>query len=270
MQFYQDQLHRGVVCNYGIADHFKTGFLSVDFVLPLNEENATGMSLLAGVISRGCEQYPRMDLISRHLARYYGSAFSAAANKAGEMEILSLSYTYLNNDYAIDGEDIQSAVLDLMKEMIFRPLVQENGFLSEYVDQEKANLTDKIKGIFNDKRVYSLERCKELMCKDEAFGVHETGSIQCLEKFNEKSLYSFYRKMVEEAYVVVSYVGKEQGHFLSDFAKAFDDRTGEMPKTVICTTVDQLNEVTETMDLNQSKLNLGFRLGEAASFSMER
>lgn len=264
MQFYQEHLRHGVVCNYGIADCFKTEYLSVDFVLPLSEENATGMSLLAGVLSRGCAKYPGMDLISRYLARYYGSSFSAVANKAGEMEILSLSFTYLKNEYAIDKEDIRGAILALMKEMVFSPLVSDGGFLAEYVNQEKANLADKIKGIFNDKRIYSLERCKELMCKEEAFGVHETGSIQSLERFDEKSLYAFYCKLLKEALVVVSYVGSEEDRFLNDFASSFEARHGDMPQTKIIYGQGACNEIVETMDLNQSKLNLGFRLGETA------
>ncbi|MBQ7935888.1 MAG: insulinase family protein [Clostridia bacterium] len=264
MKFYQDQPRVGVVCNYGIADHFKTGYLSVDFVLPLTLENATGMSLLAGVISRGCKEYPRMDLISRYLARNYGASFSINANKAGELEILTFSFTYLNNEYAIDGEDIRGAVLALFREMVFHPLVENGGFLPEYVEQEKANHADKIKGIFNDKRVYSLERCKELMCRNEAFGIHDMGNIETLEGFDHQSLYAFFQKMMADAHVVISYVGKEQGHFLTDLADGFSAREDAMPQTFVCPQAGETREIVEPMDLNQSKLNLGFRLGDAA------
>lgn len=264
MKFYQDRPRRGVICNYGIADHFKTGYLSVDFVMPLTLENAAGMSLLAGVVSRGCKAYPRMDLISRYLARNYGASFSVNANKAGELEILSFSFTHLNNEFAIDGEDIQGAILNLLREMIFYPLVENNGFMPEYVAQEKVNLADKIRGLFNDKRVYSLERCKSLMCQDEAFGIHEMGNIEALEGFDHRSLYNFFCKLMDEAYVVISYVGKEEGRFLNDLAKGFSDRVGEMPQTAVCSRRGDLKEIIEPMDLNQSKLNLGFRLGDTA------
>ncbi len=264
MKLYQQQSANGIVCNYGIAEHFKTGYLSVDFIMPLTEWNATGMSLLAGVISRGCRAYPGMDQISRYLARYYGASFSINASKAGEMEILSFSFTYLNNRYAIDQEDIRGAMVDLFKEMVFSPLVEDGGFLPEYVRQEKVNLADKINGLFNDKRIYSLERCKELMCSDEAFGVYEAGSIAALDDFDHQTLYAFFEKMMKEAFVVISYVGQEQGMFLSDLARRFERRTALMPTSLIKNQVEQVREIIEPMDLNQSKLNLGFRLGDNA------
>lgn len=264
MKFYQEQPRTGVVCNYGIADHFKTGYLSVDFLMPLSAENATGMSLLAGVFSRGCAKYPQMDLISRYLARNYGASFSVGATKAGELEILSFSFTYLNNEYALEQEDIQGAILSFCKEMLFHPLVENNGFSKEYTEQEKANLIDKIHGLFNDKRVYSLERCKALMCSDEAYGVHEMGDIETVKSFDHCSLYSYFCKLMQEAFVVITYVGKENGHFLNELAEGFPRRSGKMPQTVVSFDRPSVREVVEPMDLNQSKLNLGFRLGKTA------
>lgn len=264
MEFYQESPRKGVVCNYGVTENFKTGYLAVDFVMPLTAQNATGMSLLAGVISRGCKAYPQMDLISRYLAGHYGASFSINATKAGEMEILTFAFTHLDNRYAIDGEDIQAAILSLFKEMVFNPLVENGAFLPEYVEQEKNNLSDKITGLFNDKRVYSLERCKALMCGKEAFGINEMGDREILKTFDANSLYTFFCRMVEEAYIVISYVGKNRERFLTSLAQRFANRTGEMPQTNVINGVESVNEVVEPMDLNQSKLNLGYRLGTAA------
>ncbi len=264
MEFFQEKPRRGVICNYGITDHFKTSYLAVDFVMPLTAENASGMSLLAGVISRGCKAYPQMDLISRYLARNYGASFSINAGKAGELEILTFAFTHLDNDYAIDGEDIRGAVISLFKEMVFHPLVENDAFSADYVEQEKVNLFDKITGLFNDKRLYSLDRCKALMCADEAFGINEMGDRETVSGFDAASLYTFFRRMMAEAYVVISYVGKERDRFLSTLAEGFDARTGDVPETVICPAKGAVNEVIEPMDLNQSKLNLGYRLGDSA------
>ena len=34
MEFLQETPKQGVICNYGIADHFKTSYLAVDFIMP--------------------------------------------------------------------------------------------------------------------------------------------------------------------------------------------------------------------------------------------
>ncbi len=265
MEFYQQRLRKGVVCNYGITDRFKTSLISVDFALPLTIENATGMSLLAGVMCRGCEDFPAIDVISRYLAKNYGASFSASAVKVGEMELLTFSVRYLDNEYAIDGEDVQERILVLLEKMIFSPLLEGDGFLSEYVEQEKINLMDKITGLFNDKRIYSMVRCKELMCADEAYGIHDTGSKEAAAKFDAKSLYAFYRKMLNEAQVALIYVGKDRKNPLNRLAEKFEDRSEKFPQTLVKYDCEKAKEIIEEMDLNQSKLNLGFRLGKAAA-----
>lgn len=264
MNFFQQSPCSGVLCNYGITEHFKTGYLSVDFVLPLTVENASGMSLLAGVISRGCKAYPHMDQISRYLAEHYGASFSIQASKAGELELLTFSFTHLNNEYAIDGEDIRGAIIALFKEMVFRPLVEEGAFLRDYVEQEQNNLVDKITGLFNDKRLYSLERCKALMCAGEAFGINEMGTKEAVLSMTPRSLYQFFEKMMQEAQVVITYVGKDQGLFLNELAEGFSARSGAIPETQVVMGSGEAREVVDPMDLNQSKLNLGFRLGKTA------
>ncbi len=264
MKFYQQSPRNGVICNYGMTDYFKTGYLAVDFVMPLTVENASGMSLLAAVMSRGCKAYPRMDQISRYLAENYGASFSIQSTKAGEMELLSFAFTYLDNEYAIDNEDIRGAILSLFREMVYHPLVENEAFSAEYVAQEKVNLADKITGLFNDKRLYSLERCKGLMCADEAYGINEMGTKEAIVAFDESSLYGYFCKMMAEAHIVITYVGKDHGEFLGDLAAGFPARATAMPATEVIGAGSAVNEVIDPMDLNQSKLNLGFRLGDTA------
>ena len=263
MEFIQKLSSQGISCNYGITDRFKTSFLSVDFVLPLSEENASGMSLLAGVLFRGCNKYPQMKDISRYMARNYGVSLTISANKVGEMELLSFCFSYLDSEYAIDGEDIRGAVVSLFKELLFHPLLQGDSFVESYVEQEKTNLIDRITGLFNDKRVYSMERCKELMCKEEAYGINEMGSIEMVKSFTAASLYEFYKKLLNEAFVSLVYVGKDRESFLENITEEFDAVGRVKPETEVryhC----EAREIVEPMELNQSKLNLGFRLGNAA------
>lgn len=263
MEFVRKSINQGVVVNYGATDQFKSSYVSVDFILPLTIENATGMSLLAGVLSRGCKAYPQMDKISRFLAKNYGASLSINAGKAGEMEIFTVSTNFLNDECSIDGEPIYDNMLSFLEELIFHPLVANDGFYPEIVEQEVKNLLDKMAALFNDKRLFSLEKCKAIMCADEPFGINEMGDAETLKRFNAKALYAFYQRMIAEAFVVVSYVGK--GKDLPDaFLQRFCDREKQALQTVV-NSVGEIKEVIEPMSLNQSKLNLGFRLGENAA-----
>ena len=263
MEFVRKNINRGVIVNYGMTDQFKSSYLSVDFILPLTAENATGMSLLAGVMSRGCKAFPQMDKISRFLAKNYGASLSIHAGKAGEMEIFTVSANFLDDDYSIDHEPIYSNMLGFLEELILNPLVTENGFYEEIFDQEVKNLSDKMAALFNDKRLFSLERCKAIMCADEPFGINEMGDEETLKSFDAETLYSFYKRMIADAFIVVSYVGKKK-----DLADTFLQRFSARKKLDFQASfknVGEIKEVVEPMNLNQSKLNLGFRLGENAA-----
>ncbi|MBQ7095326.1 MAG: insulinase family protein [Clostridia bacterium] len=264
MELLQQMPCKGVIYNYGFADHFKTGYLSVDFFMPLTKENATGMSLLAGMLCRGCKKYPGMDLISRYLAKNYGASLSVTASKAGELEILTFAFSFLDREYTIDGEDVRRAMIALFRELVFAPLAENGAFRSDYMEQEKSNLIDKITGIFNDKRVYALEQCKSLMCENEAFGIGEYGDIELVKAYNEKSLYDYFRKLLDEAWVMVNYVGKERELFMDALTEGLSPRTTEMPSTQVVEFSGKVREIVDPLDLNQSKLTLGFRLGKAA------
>lgn len=264
MEFLQQKPCKGVIYNYGFADHFKTGYLSVDFFMPLTKENATGMSLLAGVLCRGCKQYPGMDLISRYLAKNYGASLSVTAGKAGELEILTFAFSFLDREYAIDGEDVRSAMISLFRELVFAPLAENGAFRVDYVEQEKSNLIDKITGVFNDKRVYALEQCKSLMCENEAFGIGEYGDIDLVRAYDAKALYDYFEKLLKEAWVMVNYVGKEREHFMEALTEGLAPRTAEMPATQVVDFSGKVREIVDPLDLSQSKLTLGFRLGKSA------
>lgn len=263
MKFVRNKIKDGVICNYAVTDQFQSNYVSIDFVLPLTSENATGMSLLSGVMSRGCKAFPQMDKISRFLAKNYGASMSINAGKAGEMELFNVAVNYLDNFCTIDGEDVQGEILSFLREMIFAPLVENESFRADYVDGEVKNLSDKMAAVFNDKRLFSLQRCKELMCADEAYGISELGDQKTLDSFNKVSLYAFYKKMMTQAQIIISCVGKQEG-FMDSFAEQFEARNIPNLNAKIQGAGEQIREVIEPMNLNQSKLNLGFRLGELA------
>ena len=264
MNLLQESPCKGVIYNYGFASHFKTGYLSVDFFMPLTKENATGMSLLAGVLSRGCRKFPGMDRISRYLAKNYGASLSISAGKVGEMESLTFAFSFLDREYTIDGEDIRAAVVELFHALVFDPLLEGEAFKPDYVAQEKKNLADKITGLFNDKRVWALERCKSLMCEGEAFGIGESGDLETLEYFDAEKLYAFFQKLLKEAWVFANYVGKERDLFMGELLRDLPPRKTEMPQTAVVPFSGKLKEIVEPMDLNQSKLTMGFRMGNSA------
>ena len=248
------------------SNNFKTDCVSVELFMPLDRETATQISLLSAVLKRGNEKYGEMDKISAFLEKNYGASLTVSTAKAGELQSLSISARFLSDRFAIENEPVAQNIVDLISAVLFEPIVEDGGFKASFVEQEKQNLRDKISSLINDKRVYSLEKCRQEMFKNERYGVYEQGDIEKIDEITPQSLYAFYKAMLDSAALFISYAGCERdtGALLKPLCDGFSGDDRKIPETEIINSVQEIKNITEEMNVAQSKLNLGFRLGETA------
>ena len=248
------------------SDNFKTDHISVEFFMPLSKDTATKIALLSAVLKRGNEKFGEMDKICAYLEKNYGAALDISTSKAGELQSLSISARFLSDRFAIEKEHVAENLVSLLTASIFEPITENGGFKGSFIEQEKQNLRDKILSLINDKRIYSLEKCKQAMFKDEKYGVYEQGDIEKIDEITPRSLYEFFSQMLNSAAVFISYAGcrRDTDSLLAPLCGRFTGSDRPIPATQVINNVDGIKEVTEEMNVAQSKLNLGFRLGEAA------
>lgn len=248
------------------SENFKVDCITVELYAPLDKKSATQISLLSSVLTRANSVYGEMDKINAFLEKNYGASFSAATAKTGELQSLCFSARFLDDRFAIDGESVSENMASLMRAAIFEPVVENGGFCAKYVEQEKRNLRDRIQALINDKRLYSLEKCKQVMFENESYGVYEQGDIEMLENITPQSLYEFYISLLDTAAVFVSYAGikRDADGLLKPITDRFKKAERRLPQTSVCNAVTELRTVCEDMAVEQSKLNIGFRLGEYA------
>lgn len=248
------------------SNNFKTDCITVNLFIPLDIETASSIALLSAVLKRGNEKFGEMDKIGAFLEKNYGASLSVSTSKAGELQSLSFTIRFLSDRFAIEKEPVAQNLVSLLYSCIFEPITENGGFKASFVEQEKQNLKDKIASIINDKRVYSLEKCKQAMFEHERYGVYEYGDINMIDKITPQGLYRFYQKLINSAALFISYAGFERdtSGLLKPLCDKFEAQNRPLPKTTVINEVSGIKEVTEEMNVAQSKLNLGFRLGKAA------
>ncbi len=266
MQTLREQLNNGVVINSIFVDNFKTDFLTVKYVKKLDEDESTYISLLSQVLNRGTSRYGEMDKINFLLEQNYGAGLFTKVSKKGEAQVLSFTVYYLNDIFALNNELISKNIIELLNSVIFEPILDGDCFRDDIVEQEKQNLKDKIKAQFNDKQVYSLNKLKSIMFEKERYGVSELGDLQKIESITAETLYSYYKRFLDEAKIIIEFIGRPCN--IIDLLKPL---TSKMTKTnragidtEVINNVSSVNTVVEKLNTQQSKLNLGFRLGENA------
>ncbi len=254
---------------YGVKFHsifdsqYKTEYLSIYFSMPLNVVNASYATLSSRVLQRGSVAFPSMKALSNALDENYATSLGASTFKNGESEVFSINLVTVKDRYSLSGEKIFRRGVEILTDFILNPLVSDGGFLREYFDSEKQNLIDSINAKINNKASYSRSRFISHMCCDEAFATASDGDIETVKNADRCKVLEFYRQMIKSVPCDIFYVGEKNPEEVVDLiTDLFGDREdADFPKTEVITEQRPLKRITETLDIAQGHLWIGFRTG---------
>ena len=251
------------------TDKFKTGCISITMVTELSRGTAAKSAMLPRVLRRGCAKHPSMELISEALDDLYGTRIEPTIRKKGEMHCIGFYADFPDDRFVPDGSLLEKTA-SLLADILLRPDLCDGSFRKEFVEGEKNNLIDDIRAIINDKRGYSISRLLEEMCADEAFGVSRLGCEDEAREITPEALTAHYRELVASSAIEVFYCGsadfkRVESALRPIFAGLPERCSPSMPKTVVKTHPSSASpkRFAETLNVVQSKLAVGFRLGQA-------
>lgn len=262
MKLCRTELQQGVALNTVTTDRFKTAFFTVNLFVPLQKETASAYSLLTDVLMRGTESYPTMQALNQKQDTLYSLGLGAFVQKKGEAQVVTFELTAIDDSFAFDGMEILREGMKLMQELIFRPYTEQGVFKNEYMEQEKKNLCDDIRGRINNKTAYARTRCVEIMCRGEAYAVDHGGDLEDVNALTPETLWEAYKSLLASAKVEMFYVGRKGAEEVASLCKTylqFAPREAVFPKTTLGALPRESRTVTEQMRISQCKMTLGFR-----------
>ena len=171
---------------------FKSAYLSLTLMVPLEGETAGANALVPYVLRRGTAAHPDMESLSAALDELYGGAIEPAVRKKGETQCVGFVASFLDDAYTLKGEKLLESAAALLGELLLRPRTADGVFDPDYVAGERANLIDRIRAQVNDKRTYALQRLTREMCRYEAFGVDKLGDEETVAALTPQSLWARY------------------------------------------------------------------------------
>ncbi len=258
----QIELADGVVFNSIYDNRFKTMKLLTNIFLPLSEDTASVNALLCYVLVRCCKKYPDMVKMSRKLGSLYGAEVNGSVSKMGDMQCLKIDIGGLADKYAINNENISAELSQLLCEVLFNPKVENEKFDEGDMLQEKRQILDMLDSEFNDKRVYASQRLIETMCADEVYGIKWCGTREQIEAVTTEDLFKAWQNMLKTAHFEITFVGESNpenaAEVIKNSFKEINRDAVDLSTDVVYTVFEEKN-VTEKMDVAQSKLEIGFR-----------
>ncbi len=256
------------------TDKFKMARFSLNFILPKDKQRSPLTKLMLSVIMRGSKKYPTITEINKSLDRLYGATVSLRSLSFGDKSVFQISCKVLDNKYRLSGDntDILSEVLKIVSEIIFEPLRDENGLLlSSYVESERKIAIDAIRSQINDQRAYASKQCDRLMLKDTPYGISTNGDVDILSKFTAEQLTENIEWFLNNARLECYYVGCESASRIEEITRTYfnlpDARNLEIEykEKAFETCRDDVQYACESMDIAQSRLEIGYRCGTVLS-----
>lgn len=265
-KMYCRDLGGGISFRYIKESRFKTGCISVHFIMPLSRERVTANAVLAGLLKRSCEDYPEYTLFRRRLAMLYGAEVSASVSGIGNCQMVTVEISMPDDRFIPDGERVSVGCAELLCGMIFRPAKAADGsiFHSDDIETSIRLANERITSLINNKGEYAKHRCAAIMCENEAYGIESGGYAEDLPKITREVLVEAWQNMLQSAAVNILMVGTADGEAVAEkFRCAFDGVKRDykqLPPAPDVPEVSAEREVVERMDVQQSKMVIGMRI----------
>ncbi len=268
MIYSQKKLSPALTVHCVQTDKFKSEKLSFFLVQPIDRDSYTASPLVMSVLTRGTEKYPTRGDINKRLDMLYGTTISATQKCIGSKSFLGYSFWMLGDKYTDGSINIFEGAVDLMDQILFHPLWDENGdFNAHYVKSEVTKQCDAIESIINNPRAYASKRCNEIMFEGDPFALTFLGRTEDVRALENDDLKRTYETLVYHSPIEIFYVGAKPLDEVEAILRRqiLPHLTGEdLPQfapLAAWTREGDVKEVTEPMSFGQSSLVLGFRTG---------
>ena len=252
------------------TNKFKAGLLTMSVVLPIHRDRVWMTSLLLSVLRRGTEKYPTLEALNRRLDYLYGTELSIRNFYRGDCQVIGFAAEYPEAIYLPEREDLTREILDVMCQVLFHPLTDENGLLlSRYVESEKQLQCDALRALKNNPRAYAAEHANAALYESEACGAPLYGTEQEIEAVTPEALTAHWRELIATLSLDCFYVGSadtaELKRQLSEIVLPHlggENGKYRLPmRAEVVLAVSSVKQVEESLEVGQGQLILGFRTG---------
>lgn len=251
----------GVLLSCCRDSRFKQGCISIQLLRSMCAEEAAMNALLPSVLLRGTVRHPDMRSITLALDDLYGAAVSPLVRRVGDVQTTGLYCNFMDQRFALEGDEVLRPMVSFLRELLLDSPVENGGFLPEFVESEKKNLISSIEAELNDKQAYAMGKLLKLMCRNDSFGLPRLGEPEQVAAITPKGLYDHYRRILRESPVRIFYVGSAASGEIADLLRpvfaGLERQVVELPAQSDFVPSEG-QDVTETMDVTQGKLCMGF------------
>lgn len=268
MNYQKSKIKEGINLHVVKTNKFKTNLITIFLTLPLTRQNVTKEALISAVLRRGSSNYQTSEEMSIALEEMYGATFDCGIEKMGDTHVLKFYIETINEEFLPEKEDILQMALEMLCDIVFNPLIQNEAFKKDYVTMEKQNLKQIIEGKIDNKARFALDRCIEEMYQNKPYGLYKYGYVEDLEEITPQDLYNTYKQVIQNAKIDIFISGNVESKPIENAIKENEQikiLQERNPNVSINEKIEENtrpNQISESMDVTQGKLVMGLTVNE--------
>lgn len=261
------ELKQGIKAHFIKTDLYKTDLTCIIITTPLKRETVTKNALIPFLLRRGTKKNPTQSLLNEEFDNMYGASFNCGIDKMGDNVVLKFYIESISNEYALNGENILKSNLENILDIVFDPVQEENLLKEEFLSLEKENLKKVINRKIDDKDSYALEACISAMYGNEKFGLYKYGYIEDVDSISIKEISEYYNWLIQNSKIDIFISGNINEDEIKRYLVENDNIKKLRPRienyilnnefTESKQIVENINEISEKMDITQGKLVIG-------------
>lgn len=233
------------------------------------DEHTSARALLTGLLKRGTKSWPDMRAFTRRLEELFGASMGIDVAKLGERHTSTFRVEVLADAVArrmgldVPRSGLLQAAVEMVREVLFEPIAEDDGFPPDAFEQERQNLVHAIESVLDDKIAYAQQRHLEAMYRGEPYARFELGDPAVIATLTPRDTYAFHQQRVANAPLDVFVAGALDAADLDRLRatlSAWPRRNPDArPATDVVRPASGRRLLEEELTLSQSKLLIGYR-----------
>ena len=254
------ELVPGISAHFVQSKKFKTNKITVRFTAPLSLETVAGRMLSASMLETANKAYPTSQAFRRYLASLYGTDISTSAYRRGQAHILDLTFTYVRDEFLSKKNVLTSRILELVKQTLFSPLVQDGAFEPALFEIERKQLLASLATDMDDSFYFAHKELDSLFFHDERLQLRYSDLRNSISNESPESSYTCFQNALKNDRIDFFFLGDFNEVEITESLKSLPFTVRENGITIqyyqSCSNV--LREGMIQRNVGQSILELGY------------
>ena len=244
------------------TDRFKTITVTLFFTKDFNKNDIVYGNYLTNNLVYSTKKYNTKNKIVEHGEDLYGAKISSSFGINGKCETISFTLDFINPKYT--EEKYMDLSLDFLKELLLNPNVNNKEFNKDFFEIIKSDGIASVKNIKDNPNLFASIEDAKIMYKGTPTSYSSIPTLEDIESVTPRKLYDFYESLFDGTYRLdICVLGEVDNEIIDKIHSMFGHikSNNKKYKFKIESKFDlKVNEKIDSLDFNQSKLYIGYKL----------